>query len=233
MRVRRRRWVSSPSRPRTVHSGLLGTAFRQPPRVTREPALASPHPTWTRNRTPRAPRRRPTRSRTTSSPPHPQTLVAQDGQRTHDAGAAPSPFPSRPAWQFGWSLSCGTSITVLQGRWGYSDLVTGPSELDSARLRRDLSLALRRRLTVYAGVGATALTVVFSLVAATTAPGKAKPVATPSAQPDPAATSAPAITTLDPLPTTAPIVTPPRLNPPTHAPRPSHHTPPAVVSGGS
>jgi hypothetical protein len=111
--------------------------------------------------------------------------------------------------------------------------VTGPSELDSARLRRDLSLALRRRLTVYAGVGATALTVVFSLVAATTAPGKAKPVATPSAQPDPAATSAPAITTLDPLPTTAPIVTPPRLTPPTHAPRPSHHTPPAVVSGGS
>jgi hypothetical protein len=108
--------------------------------------------------------------------------------------------------------------------------VTGQSELDSARLRRDLSLALRRRLTVYAGVGAVALTVVFSLIAATVAPGKAKPAATPTATPDPLSTGAPAVTA--PLPTAAPITQPP-LTPPTDAPRPSHHTPPAVVSGGS
>jgi hypothetical protein len=111
--------------------------------------------------------------------------------------------------------------------------VTSQGELDSARLRRDLSLALRRRLTVYAGAGATALTVVFSLVAATTAPGKATPAAAPSATPDPVAETAPSVTPSDFLPTTAPIVTQPSLTPPTLAPRPSHHTPPAVVSGGS
>ena len=108
--------------------------------------------------------------------------------------------------------------------------MTSQGELNSARLRRDLSLALRRRLTVYAGVGATALTVVFSLVAATTLPGKAKPAVAPSAAPDPVATTAPAVTTSAPLATSAPTVP---LAPPTHAPRPSHHTPPAVVSGGS
>jgi hypothetical protein len=110
--------------------------------------------------------------------------------------------------------------------------VSGPSELDSARLRRDLSLALRRRLTVYAAVGATALTVVFSLIAATTAPGKPKPAADPIVQPDPIATSAPAFTAPVALPT-APIATQPPLARPTHAPRPVHHTPAPVVSGGS
>jgi hypothetical protein len=163
----------------------------------------------------------------------PQTLVAQDGQRTHDAGTAAGPSPLQAAWQFGWSLSCATSITDSQGRSGYADRVNGPHELDSARRRRDLSLALRRRLTAYAGVGAAALTVVFSLVAATTAPGKAKPAATPSAAPDPVATSAPAATTPDPLQTDVPIVTQPPLVRPTHAPRPSRPAPPVVISGGS
>lgn len=110
--------------------------------------------------------------------------------------------------------------------------MTGPDELDSARLRRDVSLALRRRLTVYAGVGATALTVVFSLIAATTAPGKAKPAIDPIAQPDPIATSGPTSAPVA-LPTTAPFVTAPPLARPTHAPRPVHRAAAPVVSGGS
>ena len=63
--------------------------------------------------------------------------------------------------------------------------MAGPGELDSARLRRDLSLALRRRLTFYAAIGAAGLTVVFSIVAATTAPGKTSPSAGVPSQPDP------------------------------------------------
>lgn len=45
------------------------------------------------------------------------------------------------------------------------------SQLDSARLRRDLGLARARRLTAYTAVGATAFTAVFALVAATSLPG--------------------------------------------------------------
>jgi hypothetical protein len=63
--------------------------------------------------------------------------------------------------------------------------MAGPGELNSARLRRDLSLALRRRLTIAAGVGAVGLTVVFSLIAATTAPGRTTPDSTTPTQPDP------------------------------------------------
>jgi hypothetical protein len=115
---------------------------------------------------------------------------------------------------------------------GYSDEVASPGDVDSARLRRDLSLALRRRLTVYAALGATALTVVFSLIAATTAPGKTKPAAQPTAQPDPTATSAPTFAPTVP-PTAAPVVTQPPLARPTHAPRPVRNTPAPIVSGGS
>ena len=50
-----------------------------------------------------------------------------------------------------------------------------PGELDSARLRRDLSLLLRRRITLYAGIAAAGCTVVLSVVAATTAPGQTTP----------------------------------------------------------
>ncbi len=122
---------------------------------------------------------------------------------------------------------------VSSGSAGYSGGVAGPGDLDSARLRRDLSLALRRRLTVYAAVGATALTVVFSLIAATTAPGKPKPAADPIAQPDPTPTSAPTFAPPGALPTFAPVVTQPPLALPTQAPRPVQHTPAPIVSGGS
>jgi hypothetical protein len=109
----------------------------------------------------------------------------------------------------------------------------GPSELDSARLRRDLSLALRRRLTVYAAVGATALTVVFSLIAATTAPGNKTQAPDPIVQPDPVATSSPAFASPGTVPTSGPVATQPPLVRPTQAPRPVHHTAAPIVSGGS
>jgi hypothetical protein len=64
--------------------------------------------------------------------------------------------------------------------------MAGPGELDHARQRRDLSLALRRRLTIVAGVGAAGLTVIFSLVAAATAPGRTAAATNPPAQSDPA-----------------------------------------------
>jgi hypothetical protein len=109
--------------------------------------------------------------------------------------------------------------------------VAGPSELDSARLRRDLSLALRRRLTTWAAIGATALTAVFSLIAATTVPGKAKTPTAPAATADPA-TTAPAVTTQNPFPTAPPVITP-SLTPPTQAPQPGNDGPPVVITGGS
>ena len=56
-----------------------------------------------------------------------------------------------------------------------------PGELDSARLRRDLSLLLRRRITLYAGIAAAGCTVVLSVVAATTAPGHATAAGPPAA----------------------------------------------------
>ncbi len=68
----------------------------------------------------------------------------------------------------------------------YAEPMAGPGELDHARQRRDLSLALRRRLTIVAGVGAAGLTVVFSLVAAATAPGRTAAATNPPAQSDPA-----------------------------------------------
>jgi hypothetical protein len=56
------------------------------------------------------------------------------------------------------------------------------SQLDSARLRRDLGLARARRVTVYTAVGATAFTGVLALVAATSFPGRAA-TTTPATQP--------------------------------------------------
>jgi hypothetical protein len=46
------------------------------------------------------------------------------------------------------------------------------TQMDSARLRRDLGLARARRITFLAAVGATGFTTVLALVAATTAPGR-------------------------------------------------------------
>jgi hypothetical protein len=96
----------------------------------------------------------------------------------------------------------------------------GYSELDSARQRRDLSLVLRRRLTVSVAVGATALTAVFMLVAAATAPGKADAPASAKSRPEA-------------QPTTAPATTQPGFNPPAQLPQSGFGQPPSVISGGS
>jgi hypothetical protein len=56
------------------------------------------------------------------------------------------------------------------------------SQLDSARLRRDLGLARARRLTIYTAAGATAFAAVFALVAATSLPGHTI-TTTPATQP--------------------------------------------------
>lgn len=100
--------------------------------------------------------------------------------------------------------------------------MAGPGELYSARLRRDLSLALRRRITLYAAIGAAGLTVVFSIVAATTAPGKAAAAATPPSQPEPSAG----------VPQ-QPVDNQPSLVVPVQPPQNSFGGPPVAVSGGS
>jgi hypothetical protein len=101
--------------------------------------------------------------------------------------------------------------------------MAGPGELDSARLRRDLSLLLRRRLTLYAAIGASGLTVVFSLIAATTAPGHAAPTPTPAVQPDPNAE-------VDPE---QPVENQPSLVIPAQPPQSGFGGAPSAVSGGS
>lgn len=98
--------------------------------------------------------------------------------------------------------------------------MAGPGELNSARLRRDLSLALRRRITLYAAIGAAGLTVVFSIVAATTAPGKAAALPSP---PDPSATEVPQ----------QPVDNPPSLVVPVQPPQNGFGGSPVSVSGGS
>jgi hypothetical protein len=101
--------------------------------------------------------------------------------------------------------------------------MAGPGELDSARLRRDLSLLLRRRLTLYAAIGASGLTVVFSLIAATTAPGHAAPTSTPAVQPDPNAE-------VDPE---QPVENQPSFVIPAQPPQSGFGQVPSAVSGGS
>jgi hypothetical protein len=91
------------------------------------------------------------------------------------------------------------------------------SQLDSARLRRDLGLARARRLTVYSAVGATAFTGVFALVAATSFPGRS-------------ATTAPAT---QPGPTGNGGVTQPGLTAPVQQPQPAYGGAPVTISGGS
>lgn len=86
------------------------------------------------------------------------------------------------------------------------------SQLDSARLRRDLGLARARRLTIYAAVGATAFTAVITLVAATSLPGRSAP----------AAQSNPSTGT-----------TQPGLNTPAQPPQYAYGGVPIAVSGGS
>jgi hypothetical protein len=106
--------------------------------------------------------------------------------------------------------------------------MAGPGELDSARLRRDLSLALRRRLTIAAGIGAAGLTVVFSLIAATTAPGRTTATA---AQPDP--TSNPQAPTDNQPAFNQPSFEQPSFQQPTQPPSSGFGGSPVAISGGS
>lgn len=103
-----------------------------------------------------------------------------------------------------------------------------PGELDSARLRRDLSLLLRRRITLYAGIAAAACTVVLSVVAATTAPGHATPTATPPAAVDPTTGQSPQ----QPA-TQQPVTQQPSFFVPAQAPQAGSGGGPAAISGGS
>ena len=97
-----------------------------------------------------------------------------------------------------------------------------PGELDSARLRRDLSLLLRRRLTLYAGIGAAGFTVLLSVLAATTAPGHATPPANTPAAADPTAN-----------PQQQPFQQQPSFVPPAQAPQNGSSGGPVAISGGS
>ncbi len=103
-----------------------------------------------------------------------------------------------------------------------------PGELDSARLRRDLSLLLRRRITLYAGIGAAACTVVLSVVAATSAPGHATPPATPPAVVDPTTGQSPQ----QPV-TQQPVTQQPSFFVPAQAPQAGSGGGPVASSGGS
>ena len=101
--------------------------------------------------------------------------------------------------------------------------VMAPGELDSARLRRDLSLLLRRRITLYAGIGAAGCTVILSVVAATTAPGHATAPATPPAAVDPATGQN----------AQQPVNQQPSFVIPAQAPQTGFGGGPAAISGGS
>jgi hypothetical protein len=101
--------------------------------------------------------------------------------------------------------------------------MAGPGELDSARLRRDLSLLLRRRLTLYAAIGAAGLTVVFSLIAATTAPGQVAPPTNPLPASDPNSNQQPQ----------EPVDGQPSLVIPAQAPQSGSGGGPVAISGGS
>jgi hypothetical protein len=106
--------------------------------------------------------------------------------------------------------------------------MAGPGELNSARLRRDLSLALRRRLTIAAGAGAAGLTVVFSLIAATTAPGRTTPVATTPTQPDPASNKQQQLPSNN-----QPAFNQPSFQQPSQVPQNGFGGSPVAISGGS
>ncbi len=100
-----------------------------------------------------------------------------------------------------------------------------PAELDTARVRRDTSLALRRKLTVCAGVGAAGLTATFALIAASTAPGRATPASIQPASSDPLSD--------DPGSLVAPGDAQSGLTSPAQPPQSGFGGPPAAVSGGS
>jgi hypothetical protein len=102
--------------------------------------------------------------------------------------------------------------------------MAAPAELDVARLRRDTSLVLRRRLTLYAAVGAAGLTAMLTLVAAATAPGHAAPAPSPLPTSNPSQQNRGAAL--------APSDTQPGLITPAQLPQQGFGGP-AAVSGGS
>jgi hypothetical protein len=101
--------------------------------------------------------------------------------------------------------------------------MAGPGELDSARLRRDLSLMLRRRLTLYAAIGAAGFTVILSVVAATTVPGHATTPGNPPSQTDPSVGQDPQ----------QPVDQQPSFVFPEQAPQNGSGGGPVAISGGS
>jgi hypothetical protein len=90
------------------------------------------------------------------------------------------------------------------------------SQMDAARLRRDLGLARARRLTVYTALGATAFTGVIALVAATSFPGRT-----------------PASATAQPGANNSTGTTPPDLVAPIQQPQSAYGGTPVTISGGS
>ncbi|MGA7986860.1 MAG: hypothetical protein WCB51_00505 [Candidatus Dormiibacterota bacterium] len=92
------------------------------------------------------------------------------------------------------------------------------TQLESARLRRDLGLARARRLTVATALGATGLTAVIALVAATTIPGRTASTSQQSTTPSEGDTSG---------------VPQPGLTGPGQLPQPVNGGVPIVISGGS
>jgi hypothetical protein len=91
------------------------------------------------------------------------------------------------------------------------------TQLDSARLRRDLGLARARRITFLAAVGATGFTAAFALIAATTAPGRS--ASSPSTSSNPTGSN--------------PGTVQPNLTGPGQLPQAADGGAPVVVSGGS
>ncbi len=98
-----------------------------------------------------------------------------------------------------------------------------PGELDSARLRRDLSLLLRRRLVLYAGMGAAGLTAVLSLVAAATPSAATTPPANVPSLSDPTAGQEPQ----------QPVDDQPSFVPPAQLPQSGFGGSSQAISGGS
>jgi hypothetical protein len=91
------------------------------------------------------------------------------------------------------------------------------TQMDSARLRRDLGLARARRITFLVALGATGFTTVLALVAATTAPGRSP---SPASQANPSGGG-----------NTGAVQ--PGLNVPAQLPSAGYGGSPVVVTGGS
>jgi hypothetical protein len=97
--------------------------------------------------------------------------------------------------------------------------VARQTQLESARLRRDLGLARARRLTIAAALGATGLTVLIAVVAATTIPGRSAGASQQAQNPTSGGDQT--------------GVSQPGLNGPGQLPQPVNGGVPVAISGGS